>query len=270
MLPDLLPFLIDHGYAVLFFCVLAEQAGAPIPATPVLIAIGAMAGLGRVPLLPAAALSLLACSISDSLWYWLGRRRGASVLRFLCAISLEPDSCINTTQRTFRKFGAYSLLFAKFVPGLSTAAPPLAGVTGMPYSRFLLADGAGSLLWSGTFFALGWVFRHQMEYIADRVMAFGSRAGIFVALLLAAYMFFKFWQRQRFIRTLRIARISPEDVLARIQDGEDVTIVDLRDRHAMETSGQVIRGAVWYDRELLLAGGTLDIPLDREVILYCS
>src|SRR6476659_10215051 len=143
---NVLPFLMEHGYAVLFGCVLAEQAGLPIPATPVLIGIGAMAGLGRIPVLPAVVLSLVACALSDSMWYWLGRSRGRSVLRLLCAISLEPDSCVSSTQRTFRKWGAYSLLFAKFVPGLSTAAPPLAVVTGMPYWRFLASDGAGSIL----------------------------------------------------------------------------------------------------------------------------
>ncbi len=267
---DFLPFLAQHGFAVLFVTVMAEQAGVPIPATPVLIGIGAMAGLGRVPLLPAVVLSVLACTLSDSFWYWLGRRRGASVLRLLCAISLEPDSCVNTTRRTFQKLGGYSLLFAKFVPGLSTAAPPMAGVTGMPYWRFLLADGTGSLLWSATFVAVGWIFRYQMGYVAERVLAFGSRAGLIFAVLLAVYVIFKFWQRQRFLRTLRVARVTAEDVLNRIRNGEDLTIIDLRDKLSVEASGELLPGAVWYDRELLLAGDTLSVPPDRDVILYCS
>jgi membrane protein DedA with SNARE-associated domain len=266
---DVLPFLLEHGYAVLFGCVLAEQAGAPIPATPVLLGIGALAGTGHLSVLPAVGLSLLACLISDSVWYWLGRRRGASVLRLLCAISLEPDSCVNTTKRMFERLGASSLLFAKFVPGLSTAAPPMAGVTGMPYWRFLVADGAGALIWSSTFLAIGWIFRREIEKIGAQVMAFGSRAGLLVALMVAAYIGFKFWQRQRFLRSLRIARISPEDVLSSIENGEDLTILDLRNKMEVESSGQLLPGAVWYD-QARLAETHLEIPRDRDIILYCS
>ncbi len=266
---DVLPFLVEHGYAVLFGCVLAEQAGAPIPATPVLLGVGALAGLGRMPLWPAILLSLLACLLSDSVWYWLGRRRGASVLRLLCAISLEPDSCVSSTKKTFERLGASSLLFAKFVPGLSTAAPPMAGVTHMSYGRFLLADGAGSLIWSGAFLATGWLFRREIEGIGERIMAFGSRAGLVVALALAAYIAYKFWQRQRFIRSLRIARISPEDVLSSIENGDEVTILDLRSKLEVDSSGKLLPGAVWYD-QARLAESHLEIPRDRDIILYCS
>lgn len=266
---DVLPFLLEHGYAVLFACVLAEQAGAPIPATPVLLGVGALAGLGRMPVSPAVLLALVACLISDSFWYWLGRRRGTSVLRLLCAISLEPDSCVNSTKRTFERLGASSLLFAKFVPGLSTAAPPMAGVTRMSYGRFLLADGVGSLIWSGAFLATGAFFRHEIENIGERIMAFGSRAGLVVVLALAAYIGYKFWQRQRFIRSLRVARISPEDVLSSIENGEAVTILDLRNKLEVEASGKLLPGAVWYD-QAQLAENHLEIPRDRDIILYCS
>jgi membrane protein DedA with SNARE-associated domain len=266
---NILAFLLQHGYAVLFGCVLAEQAGAPIPAVPVLLGVGALIGLGRLPLWPALLVSLAGCLISDSLWYWLGRRRGTSVLRILCAISLEPDSCVSTTKRTFSKLGSWSLLFAKFVPGLSTAAPPMSGVTKMPYWRFVLADSAGSLAWSGTFIAVGGIFRHEIEVIGESVMAFGSRAGLLVAVLLAIYIGLKLWQRERFLHSLRVARISAEAVHARLRDGERLIIVDLRDRAEMEATGKLLPGAVWYDRASL-DRKALDIPRDRDVILYCS
>jgi membrane protein DedA with SNARE-associated domain len=266
---DVLPFLLQHGYVVLFLCVLAETAGAPIPAVPVLLGIGALAGLGRMPITPAVGLSLLACLLSDSLWYWLGRRRGASILRILCAISLEPDSCVSTTKRTFARLGASSLLFAKFIPGLSTAATPMAGVTKMPYWRFLLADGAGALIWSGAYFTIGWIFRLQIGAIGERVMGYGGRVGLVVVLLLAAYIGFKFWQRQRYLHSLRIARVSPEDVLSRIENGEELTILDLRNRLEVESSGNMLPGAVWYD-QVRLDENHLEIPRDRDIILYCS
>jgi membrane protein DedA with SNARE-associated domain len=266
---NILPFLLQHGYAVLFACVLAEQAGAPIPATPVLLGIGALAGLGRMPLLPAIFLALTACLISDSFWYWLGRRRGASILRLLCAISLEPDSCVSATKRTFERLGASSLLFAKFVPGLGTASTPMAGVRRMPYWQFVLADGAGAAIWSGAYFTLGWIFRHEVEAVGERVIGFGAQAGLSIVLLLGCYIGYKFWQRQRFLHSLRIARIHPDEVLARIEGGDEMTILDLRNRLEMEATGRVLPGAVWYDRAHL-ADTHLEIPRDRDIVLYCS
>ncbi len=266
---DILPFVLKHGYAVLFLCVLAEQAGVPIPAVPALLWAGALAGLGRIPLLPAIGLALIACLISDSIWYWLGRRRGTSMLRLLCKISLEPDSCVNRTRRTFERIGATALLYAKFVPGLNTAAPPMAAITRMSYGRFLLADGAGSLIWSGTFIAIGWLFRHQIDAVGERILGFGSRAAVVIGVLLGAYVGFRYWQRRRFIRSLRVARVSPEDVFTRIRAGEDVSILDLRNRQEMLASGVVLPGAVWFDRERLETGNLEDFR-DCDVIVYCS
>ena len=266
---DILPFLLKHGYAVLFLSVLAEQAGVPIPSTPFLLWAGALAGLGRLPLFPAIALSLAACLLSDSVWYWLGRRRGVSMLRLLCKISLEPDSCVSRTRQTFERTGATALLFAKFVPGLNTAAPPMAAITRMPYGRFLIADGAGSLIWSGAFLATGWLFRHQIEAVGERILGFGSRAAIVLGVLLAAYIGFKFWQRERFLHSLRVARVSPEDVLAQIEAGADMAILDLRNRQEMLDSGLLLPGAVWFDRARLETG-ILEEYRDRDVILYCS
>lgn len=265
----ILPFLLEHGYAVLFFCVLAEQAGAPIPAVPALLWVGALAGLGQMPLLPAIGLSLIACLISDSVWYWLGRRRGGSMLRLLCRISLEPDSCVSRARRGFERTGASALLFCKFIPGFSTAAPPMAGMTHMPFARFLLADGAGSILWSGAFLAIGWLFRHQIDDVGEYIVGFGSRAALIVLVLLAAWVGFKFWQRERFLHSLRIARVSPEEVLARIENGEELFILDLRTRHDVEESGLLLPGAVWVDRARLENGNWKEYR-DRDVIIYCS
>jgi len=141
---EIISFLLRHGYWVVFAFVLAEQIGLPLPATPVLLAMGALAGLGRLSFLHAFALSVVASLIGDCLWYWLGRKRGYSVLNLLCRIALEPDSCVRRTENVFSRFGAGALLFAKFVPGLSTAAPPLAGLFRMPLWRFLLSDTAGA------------------------------------------------------------------------------------------------------------------------------
>jgi membrane protein DedA with SNARE-associated domain len=262
-------FLLHHGYSVVFAFVLAEQIGLPLPATPILLAMGALAGAGRLSFSSAIALGVLASLIGDCLWYWLGRKRGYSVLNLLCRVALEPDSCVRQTENVFTRFGAGSLLFAKFVPGLSTAAPPLAGLFRMSLARFLLADTAGAMLWVGAFSGVGYIFRTQLEEAAEYALGFGKWLGVILGALLASYIVWKIWQRQRFLRKLRIARIQPEDLLTKIQAGEEVMIVDLRSPLDVESSGIKLPGA------LLMAPHELEtrhqeIPRDRDIILYCT
>ena len=264
-----LEFLLRHGYWVVFAFVLAEQIGLPLPSTPVLLAVGALAGLGRISFWHAFVLGMVASLIADSLWYWMGRKRGYSVLNLLCRIALEPDSCVRQTENVFSRFGAGALVFAKFVPGLSTAAPPLAGLFRMPLWRFLLSDGAGAALWVGSFSLLGYVLREQLELAAEYALGLGRWLGIGVAGLFAVYIVWHVWQRQRFLRKLRIARITPEELLRKLNTGESVVIVDLRNPLDVQTSGSKLRGA------LLMAPGELEdrqaeIPRDRDIILYCT
>src|SRR6202795_1674680 len=141
-------FVLRHGYAILFAWVFAEQIGLPVPAMPMLLAMGALAGSGDFSFPAAMLLAVSACLTGDTIWFWLGRRRGYSILSLLCRISLEPDSCVRRTNDVFARYGSGAVVFAKFIPGLSTVAPPLAGLTHMPIWRFLLADGAGAILWA--------------------------------------------------------------------------------------------------------------------------
>ncbi len=205
-----LEFLLRHGYAVLPALVFAEQVGLPFPATPFLLGAGALAGRGHLSFWFCLVLSAVSAVLADGLWYQLGRKKGISVLQFLCRISLEPDSCVRRTEGVFAKQGARSLLVAKFVPGLSTAAPPLAGIFHMRGRRFLLWDALGSLLWAGTFLLTGYIFSGQIEKIAERAASLGSGLMVLLVGALAAYIAWKFIGRQRFLRELRIGRITPE------------------------------------------------------------
>ncbi len=266
---QVLEFLLRHGYWVVFAFVLAEQIGLPLPSTPVLLAAGALAGLGRISFWQAFVLGITASLMADCLWYWLGRRRGYSVLNLLCRIALEPDSCVRRTENVFSRFGASALVFAKFVPGLSTAAPPLAGLFRMRLWVFLLSDGAGAALWVGAFSGLGYLLREQLEVAAEYALGFGRWLGIGVIALLAAYIVWHIWQRQRFLHKLRIARIAPEELLRKLNAGEPVMIVDLRNPLDVQTSGSKLPGA------LLMAPGELEkrheeIARDRDIILYCT
>jgi len=259
-------FLIRHGYAVLFGWVLLEQLGLPIPAAPLLIAAGALARAGKMNLTFALALALIAVILADLFWYSLGRYRGGRILKLLCRISLEPDSCVRRTENLFVRHGVHSLLVAKFVPGLNTAAPSLAGIFRMPVRRFMIFDFLGALLWVGSVTSLGLIFSDQLEQIALRW------SGWLVAVLagsLAAYVLWKFIQRRRFIRRLRIARITPKELMDKLRAGETISIVDLRQPMDIEAFPQMIPGALRIAMEEIEERHA-EIPRDRDVVLYCS
>src|SRR5215471_1374968 len=264
-----LEFLLRHGYVVLPTLVFAEQVGLPFPATPFLLAAGALAGRGHLNFWFYLALAAVSAVLADGLWYQLGRKKGISVLQFLCRISLEPDSCVRRTEGVFAKQGARSLLVAKFVPGLSTAAPPLAGIFHMRGRRFLFWDFLGSVLWAGTFLLLGYIFSGQIEVIAEGAASLGSGLMVLIIGALAGYITWKFIGRQRFLRELRIGRISPAKLKEKIDAGEELVIVDLRHSLDFEADPETIPGAFRMDVKDLEEHADR-LPPDREVILYCT
>jgi membrane protein DedA with SNARE-associated domain len=259
-------FLLRHGYPLLFAMVLAEQLGAPLPSAPILLAMGALIGTGKYSWTEALSLSIAACLLADGVWYGIGRKRGSSVLKLLCRISLEPDSCVSSTRYWFKRLGGWALVIAKFVPGLSTVAPPMAGLSKMPWWKFLGADGLGGFLWAGAFLLLGHVFRTQLE----DVMAYAARLGggliEILAAAMAVWIAWKYYQRRRFIKSLRIARIKPEDLKLQLKE---VFILDLRTAEEYASDGAKIPGAIWFDRKEL-DEKHLEIPRDRDIILYCT
>lgn len=267
---DTLDFVARHGYAILFFSVLVEQCGIPVPSLPMLLALGALSATGDLNFAIALLTAVGACLIADSIWYWLGIHKGSSILNLLCKISLEPDSCVRRTENMFVRYGARGLLFAKFVPGLSTAAAPLAGMFRMNIWKFWLADAAGSLIWAGSYSALGYLFRNQLEDLLQRAVRAGSWFFAFLALVLGGFLCWKYIQRRRFFRELRIARIHPHELSDLIAAGESVTIVDLRNALEWQEEGaSKIPGAVHVSFEDVEASMP-QIPADRDLILYCT
>jgi membrane protein DedA with SNARE-associated domain len=264
-----LEFLLHHGYVLLLAWVFAEQVGLPLPSMPLLLAAGALAGTGRLSFFASLFCTMLAAVSADAIWYLLGRRKGIKVLQLLCKISLEPDSCVRRTEGVFAKQGARSLLFAKFLPGLSTVAPPLAGVFHMRARRFLLFDGLGSMLWAGTFLGLGYVFSGEIERLAEHLASLGGWLLVLVLAALASYITYKFIARQRFLRELRIARITVDELKEKIDSGEELVIVDLRHSIDFEADPETIPGAFRMDAKELEEKNDR-LPRDREVVLYCT
>lgn len=267
---DIVQSLVQYGYVLLFSVVLAEQAGLPIPAVPILLGVGALAGAGRMSLTVAFGVALAASLPPDLVWYELGRRRGARVLGLLCRISLEPDSCVRRTENLFMKRGRNALVIAKFIPGLSTVAPPLAGMVRIARFQFIALDIVAAILWAGTWMSLGWIFRDALELVASRAARLGNSIVVVVGAALAGYILIKFVQRRRFLRSLRIARITPEELKRRLDSGDaTLAVVDTRSVLDVEAIPYAIPGAMWIAAEEI-DQRQRELPRDREIVLYCS
>lgn len=266
---QVLEFLLRHIEIVLFLTVLAEQIGLPLPAIPVLLAAGAVAGDGQASLIVITAFSLVACLLGDMVWFELGRHRGRQTLTLLCRISLEPDACVRRTENFFMTHGIRALILAKFIPGLSTLAPALAGLFRISIGRFLLFNGVGALLWSFSFILLGYIFSDQISYVAEQAVRFGKTATAIIVASLAGYLLYKYVHRQRLLRELRVARITPTELKQLMDNGQQSVIVDLRGALDHVADPYTIRGALRISAEELEQHHQ-NIPRDRDVILFCA
>jgi len=264
-----LELLRQHGYLALFLVILVDQLGVPMPSMPLLLGAGALVGLGHLHPLPTLAAVAVGALLADLVWYELGRRKGPGVLSTLCRISLEPDSCVRQTEGVFDRYGDHCLLFAKFVPGLSTVTPPVAGLVGLPLLRFLTLDLGGILLWASAYGGLGALFSGQIEEILSNLQAWGAT---FLQLLTAGlllYIAYKAWNRHRFLKDLRVARITPEQVHQMLQQNEAPFIVDLRSRLEHQHRAIFLPGAHWLSVDELQERHH-ELPRDRELVIYCS
>jgi membrane protein DedA with SNARE-associated domain len=266
---SLIETLVRYGYVLLIVWVFLEQLGLPLPSLPLLLAAGALIGAGRMNFAYTLFLCAIASIAADSIWYELGRKRGIKVVHFLCRITLEPDSCVRRTEGLFEQQGARSLLVAKFVPGLNAVATPLAGIFQMRWQKFLLFDALGVLLWLCSWLGLGYFFSAQIEDIAHHAEALGSWLIVLLILGFVAYILYKFAARQKFLRDLRISRITVEELKKKIDAGESLSIVDLRHDLDFEADPETIPGAVHLNSKAL-TDKTGTLPFDREVILYCT
>ncbi len=263
-------FLIKQGYLILFLWILFERLGLPLPVVPILLAAGAVAGIGRLNGALALGLSLLAVLLGDQVWYQLGLRRGGRVLPFLCRLSLNPDSCVRRSQGIFARYGPRSLLIAKFIPGTATLTVTLAGIFRMRLLGFLVFGGLGALLWTGIYIWLGYQFGHEIERHASFFTAFRiSPWEWLVVPAVGAYLLWRYLRRRRLLRELAVARITPEELRERLDQGEEIFIVDLRAAVEFEIEPRTIPGALRLSFEELEENHH-KIPRDREIVLFCT
>ena len=264
---DPIQFLLAHGYSLVAVVVFAEQVGLPVSAVPVFLAIGSLVTSGHFSVAGAISVAATAALAGDLIWFALGRRKGRAVLKVLCRLSLEPDSCVRRTESSYRRLGAAALIVSKFVPGLSTAAPPLAGMTGMSTGVFVECSLAGAALWAGVYMGVGWLFRDEFERIWSLAERMGAGFSVVLVTVLGLYVAVKAGLRYRFRWRMRTSRVKPHELREWMDSGKPVAIVDLR--HPSESQTSRIPGAISIDVSDIDAR-LGEIPRDRDVILYCN
>jgi len=269
MTDNLASVVSDYGLMVVFVNVFIEQIGIPVPAIPTLVVAGAFAAAGKLSILAVFLVAVIACAIADVAWYIAGRIYGNRVMRMLCRISLTPDSCVSQTQERFERWGLNALLVAKFVPGISLLAPPLAGATRIGWLPFLVFNTIGGALWVVAGMGGGMLLGTQIERLLAYLERYGSIAVLVIVAIVVGYVAFKWWERHSFYKMLRMARISVDELYRLMDAGKAPLIVDVRSQIARSLEPRYIPGAL----HLPMHGfeeHVKELPRDREIILYCS
>ena len=257
----------QFGIAVVFANVLVEQLGAPVPAYPTLVIAGAL--LSRAEHSPVLMLAgaVMAAQLADLVWYWAGKRLGRKALSTLCRISLSPDSCVRQTESLYARWGAPSLLVAKFVPGFATVANALAGTLATPLRSFILYNIVGTAIWAGSAMLLGSLFSTAIDDLLNTLELLGKYGALLLLSALAVYVLHKWWQRESFLRALRMARISVDELQHLQRHGAAPLIIDVRSSIA-QGGGRIPGATVINSGDL--ESYTPDVSHNAEIVLYCA
>ncbi|MGD0731487.1 MAG: VTT domain-containing protein [Terracidiphilus sp.] len=261
--------LLTYGYLLLFSWVLVEQLGVPLPATPVLLAAGALSAEHELNFGFALLAGMAGSLMADSTWFQVGRRYGHHVLRLLCKLSMEPTICVRRTQDSFGKRRVVTLMFAKFIPGLAMLAAPVAGQNGMGYGPFLLFDAIGATIWVGALLTAGRFFGDLLRRNPNLLNWAGRFSGALLILGILGFFLGRVYRRRAVLKKLVAARLEPEELKKQLDAGEAVYIVDLR--HPLELIPEpfTLPGAIHFSPDALAARGS-EIPRDRDVVLFCT
>ena len=261
--------LLTYGYLLLFAWILVGQLGIPLPATPILLAAGALSAEGQLSFSLAMLAAMAGSLVADSTWFFIGRRHGHHVLRILCKLSMEPTVCVRRTQDSFGRRRQVTLMFAKFVPGLATLAAPVAGQNGMAFGEFLFFDGIGVAVWVGALLLVGRLFGDALKRDPTLLNWAGRFSGALLVLGVVGFVVVRLLRRRMMLKELLAARLEPEELKRQLDAGEPVYIVDLRHPLELLPDPYTLPGALHFSPDTL-AARHLEIPRDRDVVLYCT
>ena len=269
LLTNAFTLLATHGHLIVFIWMFADQAALPVPAIPLLLAAGALTATGDLGLTGVIVAASTATLLADTLWYMGGRYGGTRAISAVCRLSIEPDSCVSTTRTAFGKFGPLTLVIAKFLPGVQTLAPASVGFVRVPWLGFFALDLIGTLLFVCPFVLAGNYFQPQLASLLAAVGSYTGGLTLLVLGVLGLYGAVKVVQWIQFYRAHRLRRMTPEELHERLQHGEDVTVIDLRQRLDYELQPQCIPGVLRIPINEI--GRRRDeIPTRYDVVLVCT
>ncbi|UXH77789.1 VTT domain-containing protein [Roseateles amylovorans] len=266
----LIELLIQHDFLLVFLVTLAARIGAPLPAAPLLVVAGGLAAAGRLSGFSLVSAAVLANVLGDAIWFIAGRTHGHRVLRTLCRVSLSPDVCVRQSESLIARWGGSSLLAAKFLPGISVVAAPMAGALGMGWRRFIAYDAMAGLVWTLCFLGLGLVFSDQIQEVLDALANAGKLAIGTLGVALMMVVAWRFWRRRRMARLQGgIERISVEDAAALMDQDMAPQFIDVRSETGRLADPRLLPGALTIPLPKLAAAAS-ELPQDRLLVLYCN
>ena len=266
---DLLALLVEHGLVLVFSVTLAARLGAPVPAAPMMVVAGALVVADQLSWPLAMLLSILANLLGDGAWFWAGRRYGRRVLRLLCRISMSPDSCVRQSESFLGRWGGASLIAAKFVPGISVVAPPMAGALNMSALAFVGYESLAAVIWTGILLAVGAAFSAQIQQLLDLLSTMGLVAVAVLLVLIAAYVALRYWRRRRFLRTVEMPRLSVAELRALMDGGHEPVVIDVRSDAGHSVDGRSIPGSITVQLVDIKIRAK-ELRRDRDIVLYCN
>ncbi len=268
---DLLPIISRHGYGLLAAVCFAEAVGFPLPAALAIVTASAVAAYGKLRLYAVVGAAFPALVAGDMVLFFLGRAAGWGLLGILCRLSASPESCILRSAEYFYRRGKQTLLFAKFIPGINTMSPPLAGSMKMHFRDFLQFDAVGAAFYVGTYSALGYFFSDMLRTITRGLRSAGFAAEAVFGIGLGVYLIYRIWVYRKYRLVDVVPRVPVEELGQRLASDESrsILIADVRSHGYYDAHSERIAGSIRIEPNRL-EEEIKNLPRDREIYLYCT
>ncbi|MDB5818938.1 MAG: Rhodanese domain protein [Rhizobacter sp.] len=266
---DLILLLARHSVLVVFLVTFAGRVGAPLPAAPLLVMAGGLIAMGQIGWVGVLLASLAANLLGDAVWFYAGRRYGHRVLRLLCKVSFSPDSCARQSESLIAKWGGSSLVAAKFLPGISVVAAPMAGAIGMSVRRFVAFDLLAAACWTALFVGLGMAFNQQISGVLSVIANAGGVATLVLLVGLLGFVASRWWRRYQFNKSVAMHRVTVEHLRNAMGGSQPPLVIDVRTASGLLADPRRVPGSVVINLHDMKAAAS-DLPQDREIVLYCN
>lgn len=268
---DLLPLISRHGYLLLASVCFAEAIGLPLPAAIAVVTAGAVAAYGKLHFYSVFVFAFTAMLAGDLILYFVGRVSGWALLGILCRLSANPETCILRSAEYFYRRGKQTLLFAKFIPGINTMSPPLAGSMKMRPKDFVQFDAIGTALYVGVYSTVGYIFSGVLQDITRRLRSAGSAAEVVFVIGLGAYVLYRIWLYRKYRLLDAVPRVNVGELARRLASDEkhSILIADVRSHGYYDAESQRIAGSIRIEPNNL-EEEIKNLPRDREIYLYCT